>query len=145
MRRAPATAALAVALLAAACTPTSRFPYVAIIDQRNFEGPTVAPTAAQVTRLARRPLAVIRFDGEPADFTPDMSDAVAAATGRKPDVQFDVIVPVAPGAQPTQQQQADAATVARAIAEQQVQPDHIHLGIVEEPGNPAREVRVFVR
>ncbi len=136
---------LALLPLAAACTPIDHYPYIAIVDQRRFHGPTVAPTADSVTKLADRPLITIRFDGEPDGYVPDLTDAVAAATGRKPDVQFDVIVPLATGAQTTRQQEQDAATVARAIAEQQVQPDHIHLGILEEAGNPAREVRVFVR
>ena len=135
----------AIALLAAACTPTDHYPYVAIIDQRSFRTEAVAPKPESVTRLPERPLITVRFDGQPFDDEPDLTDAVAAATGRKPDVQFDVIVPLAPGARATKQQEHDAATVARAIAEQAVQPDHIHLGLIEEAGNPAREVRVFVR
>jgi hypothetical protein len=134
-----------VALLAGACTPLDHYPYVAIVDQRNFHGATVAPTADTVTKLPERALVVIRFDGQPTDYEPDLTDAVAAATARKPDVQFDVIVPLATGARATPQQEHDAAAVARAIAEQAVQPDHIHLGLIEEAGNPAREVRVFVR
>ncbi len=134
-----------LALLVGACTPIGHYPYVALIDQRNFQGAAVAPAVDSVTKLPDRPLVVIRFDGQPTDYEPDLTDAVAAATARKPDVQFDVIVPLAIGARATPRQEHDAATVARAIAEQAVQPDHIHLGLVEEAGNPAREVRVFVR
>jgi len=132
-------------MLACACTPMGHYPYVALIDQRTFQGPAVAPTAGAVTKLPDRPLITIRFDGQPPDYEPDLTDAVAAATARKADVQFDVIVPLAPGARATSRQEHDAATVARAIAEQAVQPDHIHLGLIEEAGDPAQEVRVFVR
>jgi hypothetical protein len=123
----------------------SSFPYVAMIDQRTFATTAIAPEASDVNLLPDRPLAVIRFDGQPAGFAPDLADMVAAATARKPDVQFNVVIPIAVGAIPGQRSEADAAIVARAIAEQQVLTERIHLGVIEEAGQPAREVRVYVR
>ena len=132
-------------LLACACTPMGQFPYLKMVDQRTFGAPAVAPPPSDVSSLPNRPLAVIRFDGQPPDFVPDLSDMVAAATARKPDVEFKVITPVAIGQIPGPQAEADAATVAHAIAEQQVLTECIHLGVIEEGGKPAREVRVFVQ
>jgi hypothetical protein len=137
-----------LALLAPAaggCTPMAHFPYVQMIDQRTFASTAVAPEAGAVKALPDRPLAVIRFDNQPDDYRPDLSDMVATATARKPDVEFNVTTPVAIGQIPGPRAEADAAIVARAIAEQQVLTERIHLGVVEEPGNPAREVRVYVR
>lgn len=136
---------LVLALLAGACTPMSTFPYMRMVDQRTFAAASVAPSAGDVAALPDRPLAVIRFDGQPADFMPDVADLVAVATARKPDVAFEVIIPVAVGAVPGPRAEADAITVARAIADQQVLTERIHIGVVEEAGRPAREVRVFVR
>ncbi len=138
-------AVIALCLLAGACTPMRQFPYMKIVDQRTFGATAVAPSAPDVRSLPERPLAVIRFDGQSADYTPDLSDLVAAATARKPDVEFNVITPVAIGATPSARSQGDAATVAHSLAEQEILPERIHLGVVEEAGKPAREVRIFVR
>ncbi len=136
---------LAVSLLLAGCTPTDRFPYVKLIDQRTFAATGTAPNAADLKNLPPLPLAVIRFDVPVPVLNPALADAVASATARKPDVQFDVITPVAAGAVPGPNAAEDAEDVARAIAEQSVPQDHIHLGVAEDAGTPAREVRVYVR
>ena len=134
---------LLVPLVVGACTPMGKFPYVKMVDQRTFGATPEAPS--EVVPLPDRALAVIRFDGQPADYSPDVTELVAAATGRKPNVEFNVVTPVALGQVPGPQAEADAATVARALAEQQILTERIHLGVVEEAGKPAREVRIYVR
>jgi hypothetical protein len=136
---------LAALLLVGGCTPADHFPYVRLIDQRTFAPSGTAPTAADLKNLPALPLATVRFDVPDEDFTPALAEAVEAATARKPDVEFDVIAPVAHGATPGPYAAEDAATVARAIAEQSVPPERIHLGVVEDAGTPAREIRVYVR
>ncbi len=131
-------------LLLAGCTPSLSPPYLTLIDQRTFN-PAVAPDPANVRALPALPLAVIRFDAPGIDFRPDLARAVEAAQSRKPDADFNVVTPVARGKVPDAQAQDDATTILRAIAEQGVQPEKIHIGVTEDSGTPAREVRVYVR
>jgi hypothetical protein len=138
------TRALLLALLVAGCAPSFSPPYLTLIDQRTFN-PAVAPNEADVKALPALPLAVIRFDTPDIDYGPDLARAVEAATSRKPDVEFNVVTPVGRGKAPNAQAAEDAAAIARAIAEQSVPPEKIHIGMVEDSGTPAREVRVYVR
>lgn len=134
-----------LALLLPACTPSLRYPYIAMIDQRTFAsvGETQAPS--DVRSLPVLPLATIRFEGADADISQDLGRAVDMAQSRKPDAEFNVVTPVGRGRAPGTQAGLDAASVARALAELSVPPERIHVGVVEDSGNPAREVRVYVR
>lgn len=136
---------IALALLTAGCTVSTHAPYLALIDQRTFVAPGTAPVAGDVKALPALPLATIRFGQQGFDYVPDLARAVDEAVSRKPDVEFNVNIPVARGQVPSAQATSDAADVARAIAEQSVVPEHIHVGAIEDSGAPAREVRVYVR
>lgn len=136
--------AIALVLLLAGCAPSLSPPYLTLIDQRTFN-PAVAPNPADVRALPPLPLAVVRFDAPGIDYRPALARAVEAAQSRKPDADFDVVTPVARGKAPNPQAQDDATAIVRAIAEQGVQPEKIHIGLVEDAGTPAREVRVYVR
>lgn len=136
--------AIALVLLLAGCAPSLSPPYLTLIDQRTFN-PAVAPNPADVRALPPLPLAVVRFDAPGIDYRPALARAVEAAQSRKPDADFDVVTPVARGKAPNPQAQDDATAIVRAIAEQGVQPEKIHIGLVEDAGTPAREVRIYVR
>lgn len=138
------TRAVLLALLLAGCAPSLSPPYLTLIDQRTFN-PAVAPNVADVRALPALPLAVVRFDTPGIDYGPDLARAIEAATSRKPDAEFNVVTPVAHGKVPSAQSAEDAAAIARAIAEQSVPPDKIHVGLMEDAGTPAREVRIYVR
>lgn len=135
---------LPLLLLLSACAPSLSPPYLTLIDQRTFN-PAVAPNPADVRALPPLPLAVVRFDAPGIDYRPDLARAVEAAQSRKPDADFNVVTPVGRGKSPDAQAQDDATAIVRAIAEQGVQPEKIHIGLVEDAGTPAREVRVYVR
>jgi hypothetical protein len=135
---------LVVCGLLAGCAPSLSPPYLKLIDQRTFN-PAEAPSPADVRTLPALPLAVIRFDIPDFEYRPDLARAIEAAQSRKPDAEFNVVTPVARGAVPDERATQDAADVARAIAEQSVPPEKIHVGLVEDAGTPAREVRVYVR
>ena len=70
---------------------------------------------------------------------------------RKPDAVFDVVTPV-PTALPraaqdefVRQGSDDARAVAAVLATAGVPPEQLRLGLRGDPGQPAREVRVYVR
>jgi hypothetical protein len=134
-----------LALLLAGCVPTTQGgpPYMHLLDQRSFAGSGQAPTA--MPALPPLPLATIRFTQPDIDFAPALAQAVEEALARKPDAAFDVITPLPKGAAPDARSEDEAAQVARSIAEQGVQPDRIHIGLVEDPGAATHEVRVYVR
>ena len=121
------------------------YPYVTLIDQRSFIRTGQAPAATEVRGLPALPLATIRFDQPNLDYAPDLARAIDLAQVQRPEVEFNVVTPVARGAAPSAQATQDAADVARAIAEDLVPADRIHVGLVEDPGAPLREVRVYVR
>lgn len=137
--------AIASLLLLAGCYPTRTFPYIGIVDQRTFAPDSFKPETHAVQGLPERPLADIRFDDPDVNFDPDIATAVDLALSRKPDASFDVVVPIGRGKVPGEQAEQDAAAVARSIASHGIQPDHIHIGTLEDTGNPPREVRVYVR
>jgi hypothetical protein len=125
-----------------------------LIDRRTFAGGNrVAPQSAQMAQagLPQLPLVTIRFGQGESDYGPMLSDAVQAAQGRKPDVVFDIVTPVPTAAgldvqdRFMRQGQEDAEEVATAIAYAGIPQDRIRLSFRGDPGNPAREVRVYVR
>lgn len=137
--------ALVLLPVLASCAPSLSPPYLTLIDQRTFIPAGVAPAAADLKPLPALPLATIRFGQPGFDFQPGLARAIDAAEARKPDAEFNVVTPVGRGRAPSPTATADAAAVARGIAEQSVPPERIHVGVVEDPGDPAREVRVYVR
>jgi hypothetical protein len=139
---------LVLALLSTGCT---------LIDQRTVArwvgGPRAAPSQADLAEAALPPLPllVLRFDQPNPDDAATLAEAAEAALARKPDAVFDVITPV-PTSAPRDQQDAfvrrgadDARSVADALATAGVPPGQLRLGLRSDPGNPAREVRVYVR
>lgn len=138
-------AVLLLTLLLPACVPSTRSPYFTLIDQQTFRGAPVPPAAGDVKTLPALPLAVVRFDQPDELIAQQLAIAIEAAQSRKPDVQFNVMAPVAHGKAPGKQATDDATQVARMLAQQSVNPDNIHVGIVEDPGTPPREVLVYVR
>lgn len=127
------------------CAPSTGYPYISLIDQRTFRGTPVAPASADVKPLPALPLAVIRFDQPDDMIQTQLATAVVAAESRKPDVEFNVMAAVAQGQAPNERATGDAAQVARMLALDSVDPERIHVGIIEDAGTPAREVRVYVR
>ncbi len=131
-----------------------------IVDQRTFAGTALAPTADQLAsdRLAAEvrstpapPLASVRFDRLDADWQPPLLDAVRGALARQPDAQFDLVTPVPTQASLDAQDRAltsgaaDLQQVADALLADGVAADHLHLGSRGDPGQPVREVRVYLR
>lgn len=128
-----------------------------LVDQRTVArwlGRTpAAPDAAALAEanLPPLPLVTVRFDQPDVDYTPVLSEAAEQAVTRKPDAVFEVITPVPATATPAEQDAfvrqgaEDARKVADALATAGVQPTQIRLGLRGDPGNPAREVRVYVR
>ncbi len=138
-------ACVALLLLLSGCIPATSYPYATLIDQRTFRAASVAPATTDVKPLPALPLAVVRFDQPDDIIAQQLATAIEAAQSRKPDVEFNVMAPVARGTAPSQRATDDATEVARMLAQQSVDPDHIHVGIVEDAGTPAREVRIYVR
>ncbi|MBN8891315.1 MAG: hypothetical protein BGP12_22895 [Rhodospirillales bacterium 70-18] len=144
MRLTPILCAAALAL--SGCT---------LIDQRTFERTPQAPAADAAARARARaaapPLLTIPFDQPGLDWGPALSEAVDAAQGRNPAVQFDVTTPVPTAAPPEvrdrfiRQGAADATAVANGLASLGVPPDRVHIGVRGDAGSPAREVRVYAR
>lgn len=144
--------AAVVALLAA--------PGCHLVDQRTFAGAAVAPNAAQLAAnqqaAAALPLASVRLDrvGDGLlheDWRPALLDAVRGVLGQRPDAQFDVVTPLPMQASLDLQDRAltsgaaDSQQVADVILADGVAADHVHLGTRGDPGQPTREVRVYVR
>lgn len=136
--------ALFVPMLAAGCT---------LVDQRTFQAEAPAPTAREVerARAPERPLVSVRLDAPEMDYRPALAQAVRAAAARRPGVTFDVVALVPTQASPAEQGRRvaqgarDALAVASSVNAAGVAQDRIHLGLRGDPGDPAREVRVFAR
>jgi hypothetical protein len=137
--------ALPLLVLLTACVPSGKYPYVALVDQRSFAPDGAAPNPASVRSLPPIPLAIIRFGASAPDYTQALSAAVVQAQQRKPDVEFNVVSAVAPGKSTDAVTGRDATDVARAIAEQAVPAERIHIGVIEDAGAETREVRVYMR
>jgi hypothetical protein len=128
-----------------------------LVDQRTVSrwlgGHATAPEAAALSDadLPPLPLVTVRFDEPDADYTQALSDAAEAALARKPDAVFEVVTPVPTAAPQAEQDRfvrvggTDAGQVADALATAGVPPEQIRLGVRGDPGNPPREVRVYVR
>lgn len=136
---------LPLLLLLAACVPSTHYPYIALVDQRSFAPEGQPPDPAAIRSLPPIPLAIIRFGASAPDYTPALSAAVVEAQLRKPDVEFNVVTAVPPGKTTDAATGRDAADVARAIAEQAVPAERIHIGVIEDSDAETREVRVYVR
>jgi hypothetical protein len=142
LRLALALAALAMGL--AGCT---------LVDRRTFEGRARTPSPDDVVRakLPPLPFVTIPMDDPDADFRPALADAVEAAQARKPDVDFDVLAPIPTNATQDvrarfeQNGEQDTQTVATALGYDGVSMDHVHVGFRGDPGNPPREVRIYLR
>jgi hypothetical protein len=126
------------------CVPTTDAPpYMRLIDQRSFA--SGAQPVQEARMLPKFPLVTIRFVSPQTDFVAPLDQAVDAAIARKPDAEFDVIIPLPPKAVPDDAMQRHAADVAHEIAERGVLPDRIHIGIAQDQGAPFRELRIFTR
>jgi hypothetical protein len=138
---------IALALLLAGCHP---------FDQRDVArwlgGRPAAPNQADLaeTNLPPLPLVTVRFDQPGTDITAVLTEAAQAAMERKETVTFDVVTPL-PTAAPRAVQDEfvsqgadDARMVADVLATAGVPPERLHLGLRGDPGNPVREVRVYV-
>ena len=137
-------AAAAILILLADCT---------LVDQRTFQSAASAPGEAEVARVeaSARPIVSVRMDTPDVDYRQNLADAVQAAQVRNPNASFDVLALVPNEAAPAEQDRRvaqaaqDAQAVAAAIGAAGVLSDRLHLGLRGDNGNPAREVRVFVR
>jgi hypothetical protein len=138
---------IALALLLAGCHP---------FDQRDVArwlgGAPAAPSQTDLTEadLPALPLVTLRFDQPDADTTAVLTEAAQDALERKPTATFEVVTPV-PTAAPRAVQDEfvrrgadDARAVADTLATAGVPPERLHLGLRGDPGNPVREVRVYV-
>ena len=133
-----------LSLLGAGCT---------LVDQRTFNpqagakytppvtGPVIAPVP---------PLVTVDYGHPDPDYAAALHQAVAAALARKADVQFDVVT-VVPSNGTTAQQvaaasglTANAREIARAINNDGVDDDRIHLLARAEAGVSSRQIQVFV-
>jgi len=133
---------LALPLLAGGCR---------LVDQRTFQRAPAAPAASELQRQALLvlPLVTIRFDQRDIDWQGPLQEAVLNAQARKPDVAFDVIVPIPLGESREAQDRAqtqgqqDAILVANALLRNGVSADRVRLGFRGDPGRPPREVLVY--
>ena len=135
---------LALAILAAGCVPSpDGLPYVRLLDQRSFTSGTAGTKDAVV--LPNLPLVSIRFATPDTEFAAELDKAVDAAVDRKPNAEFDVVIPLQPRAVPSEAMQNHATDVAHEIAERGISTDRIHIGIAQDQGAPFGELRIFVR
>ncbi len=148
MRIYPSASLLLASLLLCGCT---------LVDQRTvarwFGGKPVAPSQADVaeTSLPPLPLVVVRYDQPDVDLTRVLAQAAEDALARKPSAVFEVVTPVPTAAPQTEQDEFvrrgadDARAVADTLATAGVPPEQLRLSLRGDPGNPVREVRVYVR
>jgi hypothetical protein len=128
-----------------------------LVDQRVvarwFGGRPAGPSQADLAaaNLPPLPLLTIRYDQPDIDPTAALNQAAEDAMQAKPNAQFDVVIPI-PSAAPRAEQEAymrqgaaDARAVADALATAGVPPEQIRLSMRSDPGNPPREVLVYVR
>ncbi len=129
-----------------------------LVDQRTFERAGLYPGASQLARadyaqraLPPPPLAVIRFGSADIGWQSALIAASRDARERKADVAFDVVAPIPTRASLAVQDAAqksgaaDAAAVARVLEGDGVSADQIHIGARGDPGQPPREIEVYVR
>jgi type IV pilus biogenesis protein CpaD/CtpE len=114
-----------------------------LVDRRSFTSGTVGAKDALV--LPNLPLVTIRFSAPDTEFAEQLDQAVDAAVDRKADAEFDVVIPLAPKAVPSEAMQNHATDVAHEIAERGISTDRIHIGVAQDQGAPSGELRIFVR
>jgi len=137
-----------LALLAA--LPGCALPGCALVDQNTFNPaagavPVIPPAPAAAAVAAPPPGPPPLFTVQPGQPAQEaVRRGVAAARGRKADVNFDVVAMV-PADSQAAASSADAGAVARAITAQGVPPGRVHLFARPEAGLAGREVRVYVR
>ena len=145
MTRKLAASLIAIASLLGGCVPSPDGPpYMRLIDRRSFAPNADAASGAPLV-LPHRPLATIAFTSPGPPDLSALDAAIDAALTRKHDAEFDVITPLAPKAEPDEPMQRHAVDIAHEIAERGVSPDRIHIGIAQDQGAPARELRIYVR
>ncbi len=112
--------------------------------------PLGEPTGASIGAAMDRAINIGQDQGG-VDFGPPVAEAVRAAQARKPDVVFDIFAVVPTEATPAEQDRrvaqgsADAGRVANAFLAAGVPATRLRLGLRGDPGQPPREVLVFVR
>jgi hypothetical protein len=112
--------------------------------------PLGEPTGASIGAAMDRAINIGEDQGS-VDFGPPVAEAVRAAQARKPDVVFDIFAVIPTEATPGEQDRrvaqgsADAARVASAFIAAGVPSARLRLGLRGDPGQPPREVLVFVR
>lgn len=129
-----------------------------LVDQRTFEQAGLYPGAGQLKRadfalkaLPPPPLVTIRFGNADTGWQEALIAASREARARKPDVAFDVITPIPVKASLDIQDEAqksgakDAAAVAAVLQGDGVSADQIRIGSRGDPGQPPREIEVYVR
>jgi hypothetical protein len=139
---------LLASVLLAGCT---------LVDQRVvagwFGGRPAGPSPADLAaaNLPPLPLVTVRYDQPDTDYTAVLAHAAEDAMQARPKAEFDVVTPI-PSAAPRAEQDAymrqgaeDARAVADALATAGVPPEQIRLSMRSDPGNPPREVLVYVR
>lgn len=140
MKRPPVTP-WPLLLLLAGCVPAPVFPYVKLLDQRSF---STVPTV-QAKDLPAPPLAIIRFGAGAAEYAAALAATISATQLRRPNAEYNVLTAVAPGQSPDAQMTRNAVDIARAIAEQTVPTERIHIGVIEDAGADPLEIRVTLR
>jgi hypothetical protein len=120
-----------------------------LIDQTTFapapEAPPPAPPPPRhVSVDPRIPLVTIDFSQPNPDYRGPLGYAVHAAETRNPNVRFDV-TSVINKPEDAAQGQSEAAAVMQAIAANGVPASRIHLGLISDPSQTSRQVRVYVR
>lgn len=116
-----------------------------LLDQTTFApAPEEHPTLPAPPKVdPRTPLLTIGYDTPNPNYQELLRYAVGAAQSRAPDVEYDVIATLPPGAD-IALAQGDAVEVMRAIMAQGVPAGRIHLGLRTEPAGAPRQVRVYV-
>ncbi len=139
-----------VALLAA--TPGCK-----LIDQRTFAGNGVTPAQAQLgnggyaaAALPPLPLLIVRFDRLDSDWEPTLLDTVHGVLEHRPNARIDLVTPIPTSASLDLQDLAirsgaqDAQEVAGVLLADGIPGDQIHLASRGDPGQPVREVRLYI-
>jgi hypothetical protein len=117
-----------------------------LIDQTTFApSPEETKAAAEAPKAdPRTPLLTIGYATPDPNYQDVLRYAVREAETRVPNVQYDVIAMLPPGAD-TEAAQRRAAEVMRGIMAQSVPASRIHLGLRTAEAGATPEVRVFVR